>query len=124
MEHNKWQSKVILIAEDERINYLFLKTVFEPTGASILWAKNGREAIDLCSQNHVDIVIMDIKMPDVDGNQATRQIKELNPAITVIAQTSYSRKEDREQAFEAGCDSFLAKPVKPDNLFATVEKYL
>jgi CheY-like chemotaxis protein len=124
MQNHDWSHKTILIAEDERINYLFLKAIFDKTGAEILWAKNGQQAIALCEENNVDIVLMDIKMPGTDGNEATRKIKKLNNNIVVIAQTSYSLKEDREKAFEAGCDSFLAKPVKPKNLMALVEKYI
>jgi CheY-like chemotaxis protein len=124
MQNHDWSHKTILIAEDERINYLFLKTIFDKTGVKILWARNGQQAIDLCVENNVDIVLMDIRMPGTDGNEATRKIKEFNSDIVVIAQTSYSLKEDRDKAFEAGCDSFLAKPVKPNNLMATVEKYI
>ena len=67
---------------------------------------------------------MDIKMPGTDGNEATRKIKALNSGIVVIVQTSYTLKEDSKKAFEAGCDTFLSKPVRPKNLLATVEKYI
>ena len=124
MDPKNWNGKVILIAEDEEINYIFLKAVFEHTGAHVLWATNGQEAIDMCVRNHIDLVLMDIKMPGVDGNQATTKIKAMNPDIVVIVQTSFNLKEDKERSFEAGCDSFLSKPIKPQNLMATVEKYL
>ena len=125
MHYRNWDDKIILIAEDEKINYLFLKAIFDKTGAEILWARDGQEAINLCRQrDHIDIVLMDMKMPGVDGNEATRQIKSFNPHITVIAQTSYSYRNDRGEAFQAGCDSFLSKPVKPMNLLAIVEKYI
>ena len=125
MHYRNWNDKIILIAEDEKINYLFLKAIFDKTGAEILWARNGQEAIDICrDRDHVDVVLMDLKMPGVDGNEATRQIKVSNPDITVIAQTSYSYRDDRNEALEAGCDSFLSKPVKPLNLLAIVEKYI
>ena len=125
MENHNWSDKTILIAEDEKINYLFLKAVFEKSGARILWARNGQEAIDICQDHQgVDLVLMDLKMPVVDGNEATRQIKGFNPAIRVIAQTSFSYKNDRDEAQAAGCDGFLSKPVKPMNLLATVEKFL
>ena len=69
-------------------------------------------------------MLMDLKMPLVDGNEATRQIKNNNPAIKIIAQTSFSYKNDRDEARAAGCDGFLSKPVKPMNLLATVEKFM
>ena len=118
--------KVILIAEDEKINFLFLKSVFKNSGAEILEAKTGKEAIDLCRnrESRIDIILMDIKMPDIDGLEATRQIKKMNPDIVVIAQTAYTFKEDQRRAVESGCDDFLAKPVRPSNLLALVEKHL
>ncbi len=124
MQNRDWSDKVILIAEDEKINYLYLKSIFEKTGAHSLWAKNGGEAISLCKDHAVDIVLMDVKMPGIDGNEATREIKALNSEIIVIVQTSYTLKEDSKKAFEAGCDIFLSKPVRPKNLLATVEKYI
>jgi CheY-like chemotaxis protein len=124
MQNRDWSDKVILIAEDEKINFLYLKSIFEKTGARSIWAKNGEEAISLCKDHNVDIVIMDIKMPGTDGNEATRKIKALNSDIVVIVQTSYTLKEDYRKAFEAGCDTFLSKPVRPKNLLATVEKYI
>ena len=125
MIENNWKDKVILIAEDEKINFLFLKAVFKGTGAHVLWAKNGQETIDICrSQKKIDIILMDIKMPGVDGLIATQKIKEVCPNIPIVAQTAYSLNDDREKAFEAGCDDFLAKPIRPKNLMATVERYL
>src|SRR6056297_3044542 len=98
MENHNWSDRAILIAEDEKINYLFLKAVFEKSGARILWARNGQEAIDICQDHQgVDLVLMDLKMPVVDGNEATRQIKNNNPGIKIIAQTSFSYKNDRDE---------------------------
>ena len=126
MIERDWSDKVILIAEDEQINFVFLKAVFKHTGATILEAKNWREAIEICKdQDHdIDIILMDIKMPDIDGLEATKEIKKIHPDIFVIAQTAYTFKEDQDRAEEAGCDDFLAKPIRPVNLLAIVDKYL
>ncbi|MBS3770636.1 MAG: response regulator [Bacteroidales bacterium] len=124
MQDKDWSDRVILIAEDEKINYLYLKSIFDKTGASTLWARSGSEAVQMCREHPVDIVLMDIKMPGTDGNEATRNIKALNSDIAVIVQTSYTMKEDSKKAFEAGCDTFLSKPVRPKNLLAIVEKYI
>lgn len=125
MVENNWKDKVILIAEDEKINFLFLKAVFKGTGANIIWAKNGQETIDIClTKEKIDIILMDIKMPGVDGLKATQKIKEDFPHIPIVAQTAYSLNDDRDRAFEAGVDDFLAKPIRPKNLMATVERYL
>ncbi|MBS3808500.1 MAG: response regulator, partial [Bacteroidales bacterium] len=89
MNHPDWKDKTILIAEDEKINYLFMKTLFAPTGVEILWASNGEQAIDICrTSNHVDLVLMDRMMLDREGKEATRQIKVVNPDVPVIGQTS------------------------------------
>jgi len=125
MEQENWKDKIIVIAEDEKINFLFLKAVFKKTGATIFWAKNGEEVISICDkEKNIDIILMDIKMPGIDGYEATRIIKNKYPGITVIVQTAYNLSEDRDKAYEAGCDSFLAKPIKPKNLMATVKKYI
>lgn len=125
MEQENWKDKIIVIAEDEKINFLFLKAVFKKTGATIFWARNGEEVVRICDkEKNIDIILMDIKMPGIDGYEATRIIKDKYPDITVIVQTAYNLSEDRDKAYEAGCDSFLAKPIKPKNLMATVKKYI
>ncbi len=125
MEQENWKDKIIVIAEDEKINFLFLQAVFKKTGATIFWARNGEEVIRICDkEKNIDIILMDIKMPGIDGYEATRIIKDKYPGITVIIQTAYNLSEDRDKAYEAGCDSFLAKPIKPKNLMATVKKYI
>src|SRR6056297_1908787 len=125
MEQENWKDKIIVIAEDEKINFLFLQAVFKKTGATIFWARNGEEVIKICDkEKNIDIILMDIKMPGIDGYEATRIIKDKYPGITVIIQTAYNLSEDRDKAYEAGCDSFLAKPIKPKNLMATVKKYI
>jgi len=125
MNHLDWKEKTILIAEDEKINYLFMKALLAPTGAEVLWASNGDQAIEICGRsNHVDLVLMDLMMLDREGKEATRQLKVVNPGLPVIGQTCISLKNDREEAYRAGCDSFLKKPVRPENLLAVVKKFL
>ncbi|MFO8235868.1 MAG: response regulator [Bacteroidales bacterium] len=125
MMNNGWKDKVILIAEDEKINFLFLKSVFKEKGAEILWAKNGNETIQICREHgKIDLVLMDIQMPGVDGLQATQLIKYEQPNLPILAQTAYSTNDDRSKALSAGCDDFLAKPIHPLNLMATIERYL
>ena len=114
----------ILIAEDEQINYLFLKAVLKPTKAQIIWTKTGRETINICLTEKVDIVLMDIKMPDLNGLEATVEIKKVKPEIPVIAQTAYVMEEDEEASVKAGCDDYISKPIRPDNLLTIMSKYL
>jgi len=125
MYHPDWKGKTILIAEDEKINYLFMRALFAPTGANILWANSADQAIEICrTSNHLDLILMDRMMLDREGKQATRQIKVISPDVPVIGQTSVSQKNDFEEAQRAGCNGLLKKPVRPANLLAVVNKFL
>jgi CheY-like chemotaxis protein len=112
----------ILIAEDEKINQLYLKEIFKSTNATILIAENGKEALD-CLKNDPDIKIalLDIKMPVMNGLEAARIIKKQFKALPLIAQTAYSRKHEKEKAFEAGFDEFLSKPINRHQLFSLIK---
>ncbi|WP_378172045.1 response regulator [Aquimarina sp. SS2-1] len=126
-ESSKKEKHVVLIAEDGEINYLFLKTVLTKMADFefvIYRAENGKEAVDICTGNEkIDLVLMDIKMPIMDGYDATRRIKKLRPNLPVVAQTAYSTEEDIEKALAAGCDDFLAKPVDRKILRPILDKY-
>ena len=119
-----WEDKIVVIAEDEQINYFFLKAVLKPTKAKIIWTKTGRETIDICNTEKVDIVLMDIKMPDLNGLEATIEIKKVFPNLPIVAQTAYAMKEDEDASIEAGCDDYLSKPIRPENLLIIMSKYL
>ncbi len=107
-----WKDKVILIAEDEELNFRFLEAVLQRTHAKVLRANNGMEAVDLCKTiNHIDMILMDIKMPVMSGNDATIEIKKLRPELPVIAQTAFSIQEEIAKCKNAGCDDFLTKPI-------------
>ncbi len=118
---------VILIAEDGEVNFLFLKTILqkmEDYKFVIHRAENGKKAVDICEENqNIDLVLMDIKMPIMDGYMATKKIKKLRPSLPVIAQTAYSTAEDIERALAAGCDDFVSKPVDHKILKPILKKY-
>lgn len=116
--------KTILVAEDEEINFLFIETLLQPTGAKILHAWNGQQAIDLVKQNGVDLILMDIKMPIIDGYEATSHIKKLRPDLPVIAQTAYALGDDRVLCFDAGCDDYLSKPIRKNLLYSILNKLI
>ena len=116
---------IILIAEDVESNYLYLNAVLSKINAQILWAKNGQEAVDLFrKQKKIDLILMDLQMPEMNGYEATQIIKTENPGIPIIAQTAFAMSDDREKAIEAGCDDYLAKPIKSKDLLNLVEKYI
>ncbi len=116
-----WKGKTILIAEDEAINYLFLEELIKKTGAKVLLAKNGNEAIEIANNTTVDLILMDIKMPEKGGYAATAAIREKQPDLPIIAQTAYINTEDRAKALAAGCNDFLPKPLTLENIVSTIE---
>jgi signal transduction histidine kinase/CheY-like chemotaxis protein len=120
-----WKDKVILIAEDDEINYKFLEAVLQDTSAQILHARNGIEAVELCRQiNKIDLVLMDLKMPVMDGYEATSQIRKFNPRIPIIMQTAFVRNEEAPKCEEIGCNDFITKPIEIKKFFEKVDEYL
>ena len=111
---------LILIVEDEEVNYLYLETLLEAEikiNCDIIHAKNGLEAIEICKQNaNIDIILMDLKMPIMNGYEATMQIRKFRPNLPIIAQTAYSTVSDREKAISAGCNDFISKPIAEKKL--------
>lgn len=118
---------IVLIAEDGEVNFLFLKMVLTklPDYNFIIHrAQNGQEAVEICKANDsIDLVLMDIKMPVMDGYEATSQIKKLRPELPIIAQTAYSTEEDIERALASGCDDFVSKPVDSEILKPKLLKF-
>jgi hypothetical protein len=112
----------VLIVDDDEIAVIYLKELLENKCNNIKIAKDGYRAIEICRQDtSIHLVLMDIKMPDMDGYTATREIKKMNPSLKVIAQTAYAMKEDRDKAIIAGCDEYLSKPIKPAELYKILE---
>lgn len=120
----RWPDKVILIVEDEEVNGLFLEAVLQETGARTLYAKNGSEAVELCrSINKIDLILMDIKMPVMNGIRATEEIRTFNLDIPIIAQTALSQEEDRQNCLFAGCNDVISKPIEVEELLSLVNNY-
>jgi len=114
----------ILVAEDEEINFLFLKETLTQSGANIDWAKNGEETIELASKNNYDLILMDMKMPIIDGYDATRKIKKIKPSVPIVAQTAYALPDEQKLGYDAGCDDYLSKPIDPILLIKLIKKIL
>lgn len=115
----------ILIAEDVESNFLYLKAVLSKLNAGIFWAKNGIEAVEICNNEHrIDLVLMDLQMPEMNGYEATQILKQKFPNLPIVAQTAFAMSDDREKALDAGCDDYLAKPIKSKDLLSVVEKYV
>ena len=124
MNKPNWSTKKILIAEDENSNYRYLEMVLSKTQATIIWAKDGIEAIELCKEHEPDLILMDIKMPNMDGLEATKEIKKIHPEIPIIAQTAFAMENDEHLSLEAGCNSYLSKPIKANKLIQTLSTFL
>lgn len=124
MEHS-YSGKTILIAEDEQSNFDFLKILFTRMNIRVLWAKDGLEAVNMCeSDSSIDLVLMDIKMPLMNGYEATKLIKAKKPHLPIIAQTAYAMISDKMEAETAGCDGYLSKPIKIYQINEVLETYL
>lgn len=119
-----WGSKTILVAEDTESNYFFIEAFLERTKVNLLWAKDGNEAIDMYKDNDINLILMDIMMPDKDGYDTTREIKEMNPHVPIIAQTALALPDDEEKCYAAGCDYVLVKPINSDDLIATIKRFI
>jgi CheY-like chemotaxis protein len=114
----------VLIAEDDDTNKLVLQTMLKNLAPDFLLASTGKEAIEICRNNkNIDLILMDIRMPELNGYEATRQIREFNKDVLIIAQTAYGLTGDREKAIKTGCNDYIAKPIKNEELLALIRKY-
>ena len=124
-EEYNWQDYRILIAEDTEMNFLFLKEALKGTGVEILHAKDGQEAIGMIEQNQdIDLILMDINMPKMDGFESTSKIKKITQNIPIIAQTALNIEDAKEKAEKAGCDDFITKPIKLKTFLNLIDQYL
>lgn len=116
--------KLILVAEDDDSSFKFIETLLNKTGVKILRAINGIEALEICkSRNDISLILMDIKMPKMNGIDATKEIKKLFPQIPIIAQTAYAFSSEKELVLEAGCDDYITKPIQKEELIECINKY-
>lgn len=125
MENKNVESTgLILVAEDEEYNYLYLDELLNKLGLKHIQAKDGQEAIDICRENeNVTLILMDIKMPVIDGYTAAQKIKEFSPKIPIIAQSAYALEHEREK-FRDVFDDYLAKPINKEIFLMTLRKFM
>jgi two-component system CheB/CheR fusion protein len=120
-----WKAHTLLIVEDVNYNVELIKEMLQPTGISILGAFNGNEAVEMCRQHpEIELVLMDIQIPELNGYEATKQIKSFRPNLPVIAQTAYALYDDRKKAFDAGCVGYIAKPFNELQLIEVIGRFL
>jgi PAS domain S-box-containing protein len=124
IEMNQIKDLKILIVEDDEISEILITIGVEKFSKEILKARNGLEAVKVCRNNpDIDLILMDNQLPAMNGYEATRQIREFNKDVVIIAQTAYALTGDREKAIETGCNDYLAKPINKADLLAVIQKY-
>jgi len=118
-------SKTVLAVENDSVNLMLLNVMLTNYGLQVISAKNGLEAVEICRANpSIDLVLMDIKMPVMDGCEATKQIRQFLPDLPIIAQTAYALENDRDEILACGCSDYISKPINPIDLQTLVNKYL
>jgi CheY-like chemotaxis protein len=122
-QKNERAMKTVLVAEDNDSNYILMTYILK-RNYLVVRAKNGQEAVTMVDNGGIDIVLMDIKMPIMDGLEATRKIKENHPEVPIVALTANAFDSDRQMAMEAGCDEFLPKPVSSDKCLEIMAELL
>ena len=114
----------LLVVEDDEASFFLIKEMMQDTAVKIIRAENGKEAVEITENNSlIDLVLMDIKMPVLDGYQATKLIKKQFPNLPIIAQTAFASKKDKQKALARGCDDYIVKPIREDELIAILLKY-
>ncbi|RLD61326.1 MAG: hypothetical protein DRI95_14350 [Bacteroidetes bacterium] len=119
------EKKLVLVVEDEDINFLLIEEILSNKNVQLLHAKTGAEAIKYCENKaEIRLVLMDIKLPDMNGYEVTKEIRTFRKDLPIIAQTAYALYGDREKSIDAGCNDYIAKPIERDDFLEIVEKYL
>jgi CheY-like chemotaxis protein len=117
------RNKTVLLVEDHKYNLMVLKKMLERLGITVIPAENGKVAVDICMDNiDVDLVLMDLKMPVMDGYHAMMEIKKIRPGIKIVAETAYALAGDDKKILAAGFDDYLAKPITRENLEIILDK--
>jgi len=123
-EKNRIKDLKILIAEDDETSEMLISITIKEFSKEVLKARTGNEAIEICRTNpDLDLILMDIQMPDLNGYEAIRQIRQFNKDVVIIAQTAFGLSGDREKAIEAGCNDYMSKPINKDEIRSLIQKY-
>lgn len=116
--------KKLLVVEDDDMNYIYLSQIFKLTNGEFFRAKTGSEALKMAKTGEYDIILMDIQLPDISGNEVTKQIREFNRQTPIIAQTASRTPDETDEALLAGCSEVLVKPYTIDDFSKVVVKYI
>jgi len=120
-----WGNKTILIAEDEKDSFTLLKTMLKNTKINVLQANTGNDVLNILAENkNIDLILMDLQMPGMNGIKATKKIKSITHSIPIIAQTAFALSDDKQKCNEAGFDNYITKPINKNILLNMLASYL
>jgi two-component system, cell cycle response regulator DivK len=117
------ENKTVLVVEDDDMSFLYLNQLFMLTKCNLVHARNGSEALRRFSSRQPDLILMDIQLPDMDGTEVTRKIRQSNRDIPIIAQTAGKSSEEQDKAIKAGCSAVLIKPFTMEKLFEVILRF-
>jgi|WetSurMetagenome_2_1015567.scaffolds.fasta_scaffold822723_1 CheY-like chemotaxis protein len=124
MNNYNFNGKKILVVDDDSGSAKLADIMLTNAGAEVISADDGAKAVNLVSEQNIDLILMDMKMPLMDGYQATRIIRSFNPDLPVIAYTASAMVDDRKKCIDAGCTDYLSKPIRQETFLDTIAKYL
>lgn len=121
-----WQNYTVLVTEDDEISFRYIELVLSrKTNINIIWAVNGKQAVEFCEiYDHIDIVLMDIQLPILNGYEATKLIKSIRPTLPIIIQTANTLTDELDKCLEAGCEGYVTKPIDLSLLFDKINSCL
>lgn len=115
----------VLIVEDDETNLIYLQLVLKDLNIELLKAVNGQDAVETFEQNQdIELILMDIRLPGMDGYEATSMIRKMNKDVVIIAQTAYAFSSDKDKAIESGCNDYVSKPIRREELLKKISHYL
>jgi CheY-like chemotaxis protein len=124
-EHGDWSGKKILIVEDEESNMELLRFLLRPFHPELILAYNGEEALSRFEQtSQIDVVLLDIRLPDISGWEIAKKMKNIRPSVPVIAQTAYAMSSDQKKSRDTGCEGYITKPISKEKLYKTLSEFL
>ena len=119
-----WKDNLILVVEDDDLNFEFIRTILEPTHAKIIHVADGEEALEICSEKTFDIILLDIRLPKINGYEIARILRERGCKTPIIAQTAYAMSEDRNKCIAAGCNDYISKPLNKNSMLEKIHELL
>jgi CheY-like chemotaxis protein len=120
-----WEDKTILIGEDEMVNFRLLQMILSKTKVKLLHGENGFEVLTLFKKNpDISLILMDIKMPGMDGIETVHEIRKLNSNLPILAQTAYALEDEKERCLNSGFNGYITKPINRDDLIKLIQNFL